>query len=351
LPTAEGTFPKTGGDPPYASEYNKFFYYPVAEGILANIQSSKVSDYLGGTAFDSKTNIYRSFEVGVDDLSEGVVDEYFGVWVAGGNLYDSFGDASIDSTRWANSVTGDATITESGGNITLYMSGGALKTGDATLYTNGANDCGISTGVRYYLFSMSIARGGSSSGSDCTFNIKVTNGTTSVSLGSFFVLAPYAKAWLLKIDATGALASLWIKDAANSWSAQATNVNISAATGTKKPMFFVTSGSTPANGFSIGINKFCYYDSGSNTDSDLITSTVTTPTSCQGVTGFFKHYKKGSVDPVLNVSLDGSNYFVASNRLPYVFASSGTSLKGKLTIGTNGNSTPDEAGFFVVGAR
>lgn len=265
----------------------------------------------------------------LDSTSTGVVCQTSDSFIAGGTIYDNIDDSSIDSNLWTTSGTSGGTVSENTERILLDNDGSST----ALITSNGSSGLNVTSGTTYVLFDYD----GTNNGPTTYTNWQITNTSTTVTVYQD-TSSRTRTAYLLKIDADNDLASLWAHGStAGSWTALATDVDISTVTTNK--YFRIDKKDSDSS-----LYKVCYY----NTDADsyyIQDKTVATSTYAY-VT--YSAVQQGGTAPVFEVSANGGTNYTEIADEGIGSLTSGTSGKIRVTLKTNNDNEPDELEYFSV---
>ena len=319
----------TDGDILFAADLTVNINLPSGWSILNNLTATgaKSIPNTAGSSFQDESEIITA-------SSEGVVCQLADTFIAGGTIYDNIDDSSIDSNLWTTATTSDGSVTEDTDAITVDSE----SVGSATLTSDGSgSNLNMNSGTTYVLFDET------NSGGIGTQKVQITNTSTTVDI--YDIPGNVSRrAYLLKVDASADTATLWHHTAANTWTALATDIDISTVTTNKYLRFEVIRTGSQVD---MTIHKICSYTT--DADSDLVTTTVNmTGTLSEAFNSIF-HYKNGATAAVQSVSLDnGVGFTTTTNALLTTISSTGSQMQLKAVIKTNNNNTPDEI-YYVVG--
>lgn len=319
----------TSGTKAKASEVNTNFgpatsAYKTTALNAVNLQANGY-DTISNDRFIGDALLDESF---MDTTSTGIVDQSSNCFIAGGNIYDNIDDSSIDSTLWTTSGTNGGTVSENTDYMLLDNDGSST----ALVTSNGSSGLNVTSGTTYVLIEYQ------DNNAPTTYTTwSITNTSTTVTVLQD-TTARGRRVYLLKIDADNDLASLWLHGGtAGSWTALATDVDISTVTTNK--YFRIESKDADTR-----LYKVCYY----NTDADsyyIQSKTVGTSTYAY-VT--YSAVQQGATAPVCEISANGGTNYTTISDEGIGSLTSGTSGKIRVTLKTNNDNEPDELEYIGV---
>lgn len=316
------------GDLPDALQVNNNINFSLGVSIVNNLDADI------GVKLVNSGGVLLADETGINTAnSDGVVCLVADTFIAGGTIYDNIDDSSIDATLWTTATGESGVVSENAERITVFAPG---EIDSATLTSNGSgSNLNMNSGTTYVLFDLDHTDGGG------TGKLQITNTSTTVDIYTFS--DETRRAFLLKVDASGNLATLWHHTAKNTWTALATNIDISTVTTNKYFRLTIPPGGAYDR---FDLYKICNYTT--DATSELRTSAITNLVSSAKAFFSVYHFKNGSTDVTGEISLNsGSNFNAAVLNQLTTIDNAGTGMVLKAFLKTNNNGTPDEIDYLV----